>query len=132
MRFGVAAALCSVALLMVSCGGVVPPSQNLTETFSDTLQPRGIKFHGFTTKKSGEIEVKITALAPVTNIFLATFYGQPQNDGSCGYYQSPNEFSTLNQVSIVGQITPGPWCVGIYDYGTLAGPETYTLTVKHP
>jgi hypothetical protein len=132
MRFRLAAALGAAALLSVSCGGVVSPSQNQTETFSGTLEPRAIKFHGFTTKKSGEIEVKITALAPMTNVFLGTFYGQPQGDGSCGYYQPPNEFSTLNSISIAGAITPGPWCVGIYDYGLLTTTDTYTLTVKHP
>lgn len=133
MQFRFAAAF-GAALLSAACGGLVSPSDNVTEVFPGTLEPGGITVHGFKTTKSGEIEVKITELAPVTNIFLGTFYGQPQSDGSCGYspYQPPNPFSTLNQVAIVGDIRPGNWCVGTYDSGRLAVAVTYKLTVRHP
>jgi hypothetical protein len=66
MRFR--CALVFVAALAASaCGGVTAPSDNQTETFSGTLEPKGIKFHTFRTANSGEIS-PITALAPVTNV----------------------------------------------------------------
>lgn len=133
MRFRFAAAF-GAALLSAACGGLVSPSDNVTETFKGTLEPGGISVHQFKTSKSGEIEIKITELAPVTNVFIGTFYGQPQSDGSCGYspYQPPNPYSTLNQVAIVGAIRAGNWCVGTYDPARLPIAATYTLTVKHP
>jgi hypothetical protein len=124
------------ALAALSCGGVTAPSDNQTETFSGTLELRGIKIHNFTVSNSGEVEVRITALAPNPNVFLGTVVGQPQADGACGFTQLlfPNEFSTLNIVSISGPIQKGNWCVGIYDPlpGRLATASTYTLQVKHP
>lgn len=138
MRFPLAAAIAFGALVTASCGGLVAPSENVTENYTGTLEPKPspkyIAFHSFTTSKSGEIEIKITALAPITNVFLGTFFGQPQKDGSCGFspFEPPNERSVLNLVALTGPITPGPWCVGIYDPGDLTQPITYTLTVKHP
>ena len=130
-----AAALGIVALLTVSCGGVVSPSNNVSETFSGTLEPfpspNSIAAFSFSTSKSGEFNVKITALAPATNLFLQTFYGQLQADGSCGIIQA-NQFSTLNTTALAGPITPGRWCLGIRDVGTLSANETFTLTVAHP
>jgi hypothetical protein len=135
LRFAAAFVL---ILATAACGGVTSPSDNIVETFSGTLEPKpsanSIRIHGFTTQASGEIEVEITELAPVTNIFLGTFFGRPQADGSCGFdaFQPPNEFSTLNRVSIAAPISKGNWCVGIYDPGTLTRTSTYTLTVSHP
>lgn len=124
------------ALAAASCSSVTAPSDNQTETFSGTLDLKGLKIHGFTVSNSGEVEVKITALAPNPNVFLGTVVGQPQADGACGFtpFLQPNEFSTLNIVSVTGQIQKGNWCVGIYDPlpGRLAVASTYTLQVKHP
>lgn len=135
MRFRSAAAFGIAALLTVSCGGIVSPSNNVSETFSGTLEPfpstASLIVFSFSTSKSGEFSVKITALAPATNLFLQTFYGQLQSDGSCGIIQA-NQFSTLNTTALAGAITPGKWCVGIRDIGTLSANETFTLTVAHP
>jgi hypothetical protein len=132
MRFRLASALIFAALLSVSCGGVVDPSQNVTSTFNGTLQPGGSQLFTFTTSKSGEFSVKITALAPNANVYLLTVYGQSVAAGSCSPLQS-NQFSVLNQTSLGGAITPGTWCVGIQDsLGILAAPETFTLAVAHP
>ena len=137
MGFRLAAAL-TVACATAVCGGVTSPSENVTETFSGVLEPRpsvnSIKFHNFTSANNGEVEVTITALTPVANVFLGTFIGRPQSDGSCGFdpFQPPNEFSTLNRVSIAAPVQKGNWCTGIYDPGTLTQTTNYTLTVKHP
>jgi hypothetical protein len=124
------------ALAAGSCGSVTAPSDNVTDTFSGTLKPRGLEIHPFSVSNSGEVEVKITALAPNSNVFLGTVVGQPQADGACAFSPllSPNEFSTVNIASVVGPIQKGNWCVGIYDPlpGRLATEATYTLQVKHP
>ena len=120
----------------VSCGSVTAPSDNVTDTFSGTLEPRGLRIHPFSVSNSGEVEVKITSLTPNANVFLGTVVGQPQSDGACGFSPllSPNEFSTVNIASVVGPIQKGNWCVAIYDPlpGRLAAATSYTLQVKHP
>jgi hypothetical protein len=135
MRFRLAAAvLCAAALATISCGGVVDPSKNVTEMFSGTLEPypsaNSIQVFTFTTSNSGEYSIKITALAPNTNVFLTTTYGIVQS-GQCGPIQQ-NPFSALNTTSLSGAITPGTWCVEIQDLGALTGNETFTLSVAHP
>ncbi len=131
MRFPLAAAvLCAAVLATISCGGVVDPSNNVTETFTGTLQPGGVAAFPFSTSKSGEYAIKITALAPNTNIFLLTTYGVPQGGGCAPVAQ--NQFSALNTTALAGAITPGTWCVALQDLGVLTVPETFTLTVAHP
>jgi hypothetical protein len=136
MRSWFAAALGAAALVAAaSCGGVVDPSKNITETFTGTLEPypsaKSQQLFDFSTSKSGEYNVKITALAPVANIYLTTIFGQVQSDGSCGIVQQ-NVFSALNSTSLAGPITPGHWCVAIQDNGVLTANETFTLSVQHP
>jgi hypothetical protein len=135
MRFRFAVALGIAALLSVSCGGVVSPSNNVSETFSGTLEPppstNNIVVKTFSTTKSGEYNVTITALAPTTNLFLGIIYGQAQSNGQCGIIQQ-NNFATLNTTALAGAITPGTWCVAIYDPGTLTAAATFTVTIKHP
>jgi hypothetical protein len=135
MRFRLAAAaLCAVACVTISCGGVVDPSKNVTETFTGTLEPlpsnNSIQVFTFSTSNSGEYSVKITALAPNTNVFLTTTYGIVQS-GQCGPI-AQNPFSALNSTSLSGAITPGTWCLAIQDGGALTANETFTLTVAHP
>jgi hypothetical protein len=132
MRFRCAGALIVAALVTVSCGSVVDPSQNVTQTFSGTLTFGSSQVFEFSTSKSGEYSVKITALAPNANVFLLTLYGQSLGPGNCSPLQE-NQTSVLNQTSLGGAITPGTWCVGIQDsLGVLAVPETFTLSVAHP
>jgi hypothetical protein len=134
MRFRFTGALIAAALIAVSCGGVVDPSQNQTQVFTGQLEPfpsaNSVQQFTFSTSKSGEYSVTITALAPVTNVFLDTIYGQAQS-GGCAPLQE-NQFSVLNQSSLSGAITPGTWCVVIRDLGTLKATETFTLSVAHP
>jgi hypothetical protein len=135
MRFRFAGVLIVAALVTVSCGGVVDPSQNVTTEFKGTLEPypsaNSSKLFTFTTSKSGEFSVKITTLAPNTNVFLDTLYGQAVAADSCSPLQD-NQFSVLNQTSLSGAITPGTWCVVIRDIGTLKANEDFTLAVAHP
>jgi hypothetical protein len=126
----------AAALASATCSSVTAPSANKTETFSGTIEPKPsanyIKFFTFQSTNNGEAEVKITAMSPVTNVFIGTFLGQPQTDGSCGFLLPPNEFSVLNRASVNEAVNKGPYCTGFYDPGTLSQPLTVTLTVSHP
>jgi hypothetical protein len=138
MRFRFAGTLIVAALVTVSCGSVVDPSKNVVDTFSGTLEPypspNSSKFFTFSISKGGEFTVKITALAPVNNVFLYTAFGQPVSGGCAPFYGQENRYSVLNTSSLSGPIMPGSYCVAIADPGSppLTVNETFTLTVSHP
>ena len=133
-RFSAAAALAVAGVLTISCGGIIDPSKNVTDSFNGTVAVKGVTgFHSFTASKTGEYTVRITALAPSNSIVLGVDVALGNNDGSCSsqLYQR-NQFATLNTPAITGQILSGKYCVVVYDVGALTVPATYTITVSHP
>jgi hypothetical protein len=129
-----AVALAAAALFTISCGGIVDPSKNQMETFSGTVTPQnpsGFSSHPFSVNKTGEVSIKITALAPLNNVPLGIIWAQAASDGSCvSLIQSG--IANLGVPAITGQIFSGNYCVLVYDLGILTADETYTLVVSHP
>jgi hypothetical protein len=117
----------------VSCGGIIDPSQNQMETFSGTLAVGGSNPHSFSVSKTGEISVKITALAPVSQTLAGVLWAQASNDGTCnGNILQNNNFAQLNVPAISAQIISGKYCIVVYDAGYFTAAETYTVLVSHP
>jgi hypothetical protein len=131
---GAAVALATAALFTISCGGIVDPSKNQMQEFSGTVLPQntaGFGTHPFSVNKTGEISIKITALAPLNNVPLGIIWAQAASDGSCvSLIQSG--IANLGIPAITGQIFSGNYCVLVYDLGILTAPETYTIVVSHP
>ena len=134
MKVRFAAALAVAGLITVSCGGVVDPSKNVTETFSGTLDPApapgSSKGFPMSVNNGGEFSVKITALAPSATAVVGTawYFG-----ANCDQLVQANNFSTLNQPALSGAVLQkGTYCVAIYDIGTLTTSQTFTLSVSHP
>ena len=123
------AGLLLVLAISGACGGVVDPSENTTDTFSGTLQPLGQGPHQFRASKSGEIDIKITAMSNLDAI-VEILYGM----GSCANPTLLNRgYRQANQVGLGGLVSAGEHCVVIADtLGTLRQATTYTLTVSHP
>jgi len=67
-------ALVAAGLLTVSCGGIVDPSKNQMESFSGEVAPQGFSSHPFKTDRTGEISIKLTALAPQYNVPLGIIW----------------------------------------------------------
>ena len=136
MRLWFAAALSAAALLSVSCGGVVDPSKNVTDTFSGTIPVQGTApGHFFETSKTGEYSVKVTALAPNATVFFGTILAQAAGQNNCvGNLPilQQNSFGTVNTQVLGGAIVSGQYCVFLFDIGAFTAPQTYTLTVSHP
>src|ERR1700730_5558552 len=80
---GAVAALAAAALFTTSCGGIVDPSKNQMQEFSGSVTPQGLDPHQFSVSKTGEISIKITALAPLNNVPLGIIWAQAASDGSC-------------------------------------------------
>ncbi len=136
MRWFLAAALGAAALATLSCGGVVDPSKNVTETFTGTIPVQGTAIPGhYFTSKNGEFTIKVTSLQPNANLFFGTILAQGPSDGNCvGNLPilQQNSFGTVNTPVLGGAIISGRYCVFLFDIGTFTVPQTYTLTVSHP
>jgi hypothetical protein len=140
MRCRLAVATCAAAVLSVltlACGGVVDPSKNVTDTFTGTIPVQGTTNpgHAFSTNKTGEYTVKVTALAPSSGSFFGTVLAQGTSDGNCvGNLPilQQNSFSTVNTPVLGGAIIPGRYCLFLFDIGVFTSPQTYTVTISHP
>ena len=111
------------------------PSKNTVEPFTGTLQVGGSAAHAFSSSKTGEISVKVTALSPVSNTYIGLVWAQAASDGNCGGnigVLQQNNFAQLNVPAISGQILSGKYCLFVYDVGAFVTAQTYTVTVSHP
>jgi len=127
----VAVVLGIAGALTLGCGGITTPSNNQTESFSGTLEPRGTKSHAFNVSRSGEFSAKLTAWGPNSNILAGLAWTLGNSDGSCSGLLQQN-FVALNAQGLVGAVVPGKYCVAIYDLGNMTANQTYTVTVSHP
>jgi len=130
-RFAVAL-LAALTLAAVACGGVTDPSKNKTDTFTGTLGVNGQQSYVFNASNSGEYAVTLNSLtpAPSSSIFVGLAIGQ-NTTGGCVPLQT-NAFSTIGFQALSGPITPGSWCVVIFDVGTLTQNENFSVAISHP
>jgi hypothetical protein len=132
MREQFAAAVLAIAgLLTVSCGGIIDPSKNVVETFSDTLVPQGPAiFKTWNVGNNGEYSAKITALSPTPTAIVGMDLYVGTN---CDVLVNRNTFATLNQPAFSGLIQQkGTYCVFVYESVPLAAPLNFTVTFSHP
>jgi hypothetical protein len=131
MRVLAAVGIVCASFLATACGGITDPSKNTVENVSGTLNVGGQNFHGFTSSKTGELSVKITALAPTANAVIGLLWTQATNDGTCaGLLQQA--FAQLNVPAIAGAVSSQRYCIVVQDIGGIAVPQTYTLAISHP
>jgi len=134
-RVSLALALAIAGALTISCGGVVDPSQNVTQTFSGTLAAGGVDTpKTFTASGTGEFTAKITALSPSNNVVLGInlYQGGASGTACTGPLVNQAQFATLNVLAMDSQIFKGDYCLLIGNVSSLNTVVTYTLTVSHP
>jgi hypothetical protein len=123
------ATLILAGFVTVSCGGVVDPSKNHVESFTDTLNPGGSWCKQVTVNNGGEYSIKITALSPTPTAVL--FVGWFQDANCVNTFFS--NYATLNTLAFSGAIyQKGTYSVGVADLGTLTVAQNVTITVSHP
>jgi hypothetical protein len=130
MRVPGAAMLAVACLTIAGCGGITDPSKNQVEPFSGTLPVGGTTAHPFSASKTGELSVKLTALAPTSNGTVVLTWTQATS-GGCGGILNQN-FAQLNVPVLASQIVSGSYCIVVQDPGSFTVPQTYTITVSHP
>lgn len=131
MRAWAAIGVVVASLLSAACGGITDPSQNTVDNVSGTLAVGGANAHPFTSSKTGELSVKLTALAPTSNAVIGLLWTQATNDGTCaGLLQQA--FAQLNVPAIAGAVSSQRYCIVVQDVGGISVPQTYTLAISHP
>jgi hypothetical protein len=129
-------ALLPVVLLaaLAACNSVVDPSKNVTEPPRMAKIPKGGggPIETFSTSKTGEVSITVTAMSPSipSNLYFGVQYGQLLS-GSC-VYNSVNTLSLVGTPAISGSITSGSYCFQIYDEGFFTTDETYTVSISRP
>src|SRR5476651_251269 len=104
-RFSAALVLALAGAISISCGGIVDPSQNQSQTFTGQVQPGGSSAQKFSSPKTGEIAVKVGTLTPASTQFIGVEWVQA-GDGSCnGAQLFNNQFGFANTTPISTQIT---------------------------
>jgi hypothetical protein len=135
MKSTLCIALGVAAIVTISCGGVVDPSNNQTENFSGTIQPLAAGGTGFVfpfnVSKSGEYSITVTSLTPATpNNIIGVGFGQFIS-GQCSPF-TLNQFAVVGRTGSAGAIQQGSWCAIVFDPGILTAPVTFQANVKHP
>jgi hypothetical protein len=127
MRFFRYIAVVLVALAASTCGGVVNPSNNQTDTLTGIIVPGGPPGTGtFTASKSGELTVTVTKMNPTYNGFVSVEW----LGAGCGGLIQQN-IGLVGQTVLSGPINQGSYCIAMLDPGFIV-PEAYTITVSHP
>jgi hypothetical protein len=137
LRFSAALVL-AAAMLAAGCHGIIDPSQNKVDPFTGTIAPGGQgPAHAFSASRTGEIQVKVTALTPSSsNTFVGVLWTGRDSSGTCtGASRSvfaQYSFAQVNVPAISTQILSGSYCLTLYDVGSFTTTVTYTVTVSHP
>jgi hypothetical protein len=132
VRFPAACVLALAGALSLSCGGIVDPSQNVVETFNDTVQPASARAKVFSTSKTGEIQVKVVSLTPASQSVIGVQWVQGDGTSCNGGLLQVNQFATAGSTAISGQIISGSYCIIAYDSIGFTQPSTFSITISHP
>ena len=134
-----AAAVC-IVLLASACHGPTDPSENVTSTFSGTVQPFSTgPSHSVTINSLGEFTISLTGLTP-GNVYIGVGWGQAQGS-SCALFQSlPVSSATVGRTALQGSIQiKGTYCAVVFDpslyfggYPSLTVAQNYSIQVSHP
>ena len=142
-RLGVTASLLACVVLVTGCGKspTAPTPVLATETFTGTVQVGAAHSNRFTVNYAeaasdasltlNTLTVAATGISTTTTIGVG--FGSLAFDGSClrsTTYTAPAAILGQEMVAS-GAFGPGPYCVQVYDAGTLTEALSYSLTVKH-
>ena len=114
-----------------SGGGTTPSSTVTKDSFNGTVQPGGSDFHNFTVAQNSQVDVTLTVAGPpdtiVMGVAVGTLSGSTCLPLAGGSVTTPS--GSTPQLS--GGVSPGTFCVVVYDVGNQTGSINYTVTVSH-
>ncbi|MBM3771991.1 MAG: hypothetical protein FJW27_12055 [Acidimicrobiia bacterium] len=129
-------ALCCAAAVLLGCGGINSPSNNVNETFSGTVAPETgstspVITHLFTVNRTGEMSARVTSITPNNAALIGLGFGE-QISGACRTF-TLNNLSGLNRdVMVTPVLQRGNFCLQVFNGGGVSSPQNYTVQVNHP
>ena len=137
MRQRLCHALSLVGLAAVAMAGcettTVPPPPPTVDpikvNFSGTLPVNGATVHRFVPTEVGEIDVRLTVLAPVSSVSIGMGLGI-WTGTSCNVLIADD--NAIQNALLIGTATgAAEFCARLYDVGKLTEPTDYTIEVTH-
>jgi len=134
----------ALALTLAACGG---SSENTAATaptvtagptsalFEGKIDVGGSAFYSFTVMTTGDIDVMLASVTSTTspgsesNVVLAIGVGQPAAT-DCTVTTSLLARAAL-QSPLVSNVTPGIYCVRVYDVGNLRSTVNFAIRIVH-
>jgi hypothetical protein len=111
------------------------PPPRVTDTFSGTFGQNAGASHSFTVGQTGDVEVKLTAMAPLATLAVGMGIGQVDSTVTppCATFAEDTNVR-LNETLLSSNLAPGTYCVKVRDTGNVFPDVTvaYTVTVTHP
>jgi hypothetical protein len=126
---------CGVACGLAACGVTNPSDLTMEPAFSGAVAPFGastIKL--FSTSKTGEFIVNVTAMSPDNGATLTAIYGASGVDanGNPACLPEGSAPAGLNKLVFDQTLPKGDYCFQLYDAtGALPRTESFTVTIQH-
>jgi hypothetical protein len=102
-----------------------------TQVFASTITPGGTATRTFEVSQGGNVDVRLTSLAPV-DVEMNLGIGVVSPDGTgCKYSRivAVNP-SGVSQLSV--RADAGDYCATLFDIGNLTGQASFSMTIAHP
>jgi len=140
----VALLLSSMAVSFAACGGSnsttsTAPTVSVNPTpeiFEGKVDPGGSAFYSFTVTQTGNVDVMLASVSTSTApsgtapaIPLGIGLGTPIGT-DCSVTSSINTSAALTS-PLVGNMTPGIYCVRVYDIGQLRSTVNFAIRIVH-
>lgn len=125
----------ALVLAAAACGRstspATPAATAKTDTFNGTVAVGGLDFHPFTVATAGQVNVTLTSAGPPSTITMGIGVGLITG-ATCtivagGSVNTPAGASA----QLNGTVSPGTYCVQVFDIGNQTASVTYTVTVNH-
>ena len=111
-----------------------PPART-TETFSGSFTQNGASSHQFTVSQAGDVDLKLTAMAPLATLAVGLGIGRVDAAATppCTNFAEDTNVR-VNETLVSTSLAAGTYCVKVRDTGNVfpGVTVTYTVDVRHP
>lgn len=145
-RWTVPLTLATWSLTLAACDDSTSPTEptveeevvevaRVTETFPGDLELGETSCHDFITAQTGDVDMTISAIAPLETLTVGMGIGTPDAAVEAGCVMFALDSSVrLGEILQSPQLEAAEYCVCVYDVGNIFPSETvtYSVDVTHP
>ena len=123
----------ALALAAAACSdnnASTPPSATTTtDRFNGTVQVGGFDSHDFTVTNPSEVDTTLISASPPDGVVMGIGIGS--GSPCTAFAEATTKTAAGTSVQLAGGVSPGNYCVVVYDVGNQTEPVNYTVTVAH-